>query len=106
MLVNPRMSVNRNVRFFLSVVGFSRSECFSVEAEIYGITPRMTVVILLTSLDRSLISSRVVDPVLVLQQLRGDPLLALDHSGERVGNRDSTLILRNRMGKTMFRPKR
>ncbi len=53
------MSVKRNARFLFSVRGTSRSEWVRVDAEMYGITRRMTPVIALTSPESIFSSSRV-----------------------------------------------
>ena len=99
------MSVKRNVRFLRSEVGVSLSECFSVEAEMYGMTPRMTVVMWFTSLERSLISSRVFTRSLYCSwsaEILSLPLIMLD----RMVAMPFTLMRRKRMGNTMARPKR
>ena len=51
--------MKRNVRVRRSVVGVSRSECFSVEAEMYGMMPRMYGRHVPDLPERSLISSCV-----------------------------------------------
>ena len=85
-VVNPRMSVNRNVRFLRSVVGRLPLRVLQGGGGDVGddAADDRGHVADLAGEELDLVPG--VHPVLVLQQVGGDPQLALDHAGERRGD--------------------